>query len=447
MSTKMILILVFVVLCVIVAAMVLTGCVGKNDDQNWQVVQSLGGDVTIRDESGYYWKGFASVWTWPRAYIAAYNSVPYEGQRRDESIRVTFNDGGTAQISTMIRFSLPAGTDMRRKLHRDFSGQMQNVTMAVKAHLINCCKATAPLMSASEHQSARKAEYAQTVENMLRQGLFKMRKVEKELRDRTDTKGNPILVYATEVISDQHGMPIIAQASPMLEYGIEILQFSVTDTDYDPETRKQFAAKKESFLAAEKSKAQREQEVQERLMVVERGLRQRAEVEAEANKEKAKAIIEAEKKVELAEKTKQQAETKASMNLEVARIEKEEAETRANMQYEVSKIDAQSAIKQAEAIIALAEAEQRKIELAGAITEQQRVLAQIEAERDIEVARHLAQIKTPGIVFVGGSAGTTAGAESLKDTLMNMYLLKQMGAVDPIPIVVGNEPQSPADKP
>ena len=109
---------------------------------------------------------------------------------------------------------------------------------------------------------------------------------------------NPITVFATEIVNDTNNNPIIDQPSPLFEYGMGVLQFSIEGTKYDEETERQFAAKKKSFLAAEKSKAEREQEVQQRLMIIEKGLREKAEVEAEANKVKAKAIIEAQQKVE-----------------------------------------------------------------------------------------------------------------------------------------------------
>ena len=411
------------------------GGIGKNNDQNWQVIQSVGGAVVIRDKAGYYPKWFATVWTYPRYVEATYNDDASEGEKPKESIRATFNDGGTADVCTYVRISTPVLEDKRKEFHRQFSGNVQNATIAVRNHMINCIKAAAPLMSASENQSARKAEFAQVIENMLKTGLYKMNKIEKELKDRTDEKGNPITVYATEIIVDGDGNPIISQSSPLEEYGICVIQFSVTAIEYDEITREQFAAKKQSFLRAENSKAEREEMVQGRLMIIEKGLKDKAEVEATANKDKAKAIIEAEKKVELAEKAKQEAETQANMRLEVAKIAKMEAETKANQELEVAKVGAMAAEQEAKAIQILAIAQEEKIKKAGAITEKERVTLQIAADRDAQVASFLANVKTPQIVFNGGSE---AGGSNWKDTLMNLYLLKQMKALpsdDVVPVM------------
>jgi len=130
---------------------------------------------------------------------------------------------------------------------------------AVKAHATNCLKAIAPLMSGSEHQSARKAEFANIVERQLVKGLYEMKKVEKELKDRTDSEDKPITVFATEIVLNSDNIPVIAQQSPLVDkFKMTIEQFSVTSSDYDLETLQQFAEKKKAFLAAEKSKAERE---------------------------------------------------------------------------------------------------------------------------------------------------------------------------------------------
>lgn len=391
---------------------------GKNDDQNWQIKQSITGHVEIIDTPGWYVKMFATVWTYPRAIQKYFSKSSAEGGLRDESIRGTFNDGGMAYFSTQIRFQTPVTEELRRKAHRDFSGNEDNMIQSVRAHLVNCIKNTAPLMSASEHQSARKAEFTQIVHAQLEKGLYVMRKVEKELKDRTDENGKPITVYATEIVLDENGQPKISSASPLEEYGLRILQFSITGTDYDNETLAQFKAKKEAFLAAEKSKAEREAEVQERLMIVEKGEKEITEIKIEANKAKEKATIEAEQKVAVAEQ--------AAFEAEMA---KKKAETEAAQQVEVAKLKLEAAKLDAEAVVALADAEEKRIIKAGAFTEKDKGLAEIAAKRDAMVAAELSRIPVPGVVIGGGSSN--GSGDGTMGNLINMLLMKQSGILDP----------------
>ena len=412
------------VIFLVMLVIVLVGGFGRNDVSDWQIKQSVSGDIEVVNDPGYYLKMFASVWTYPRAYQAEYGTG--DSDSGDQTVRVTFNDGGTAQISSMMRFATPKTKDQQLEPHRDF-GSIENMASSCRAHLVNCLKASAPLMSSSEHQSARKAEFTQVVDDMLRKGIYQMRQVEVQLKDQVDEAGRPITVLATEIVRDeQTGLPLIAQVSPLEHYGFEVLQYSITATNYDAVTLKKFAAKKESYLRAEQSKADREAEVQERLMVIEKGLRELAQVEAEANKKMKTEVIDAERlstvaridaerKVTVAEQTKLEAETAASQKVAVAELELEEA-----------KLIAQTADEQAKAIIILASAEEEKILKAGAITEQEKVLAEIKADRDVRVAEMLAMVKVPQTLLMGGGNGS---AGNMQDALINLRLLQTTGII------------------
>jgi hypothetical protein len=420
--------LIIVALILIAMGAAWKGLLGKNDDQNFQVRQTVGGDMIIQDRGGYYGQFFNTIWTYPRVQEAFFSAdvSGKEGDATDDSVRVTFNDGGMANVSCFVRWQNPTAEDMRTALHRAFSGNAANIESAVRSALINVCKNTAPLMSASQHQSARKAEFAQLVEQQLRTGIYEMRRIERTFQDKTDENGKPITIEVTEIVKGENNMPVIAQESPLKKYGLIIQQFSITGTNYDEQTRKQFAAKKDAFLKAELSKSQKEEEVQKRLQVVEQGLREKAEMEAKMNVEKAQAVISAEKEKEVAEQQKLQAEVKAQQLLAVAEIEKKEAQ----VQLDKAKLDA-------EALIELAKAKQQQIELSGAITEQEQILAEIKAKRDISVAEHLANIKVPHNVITGGGSGDNGG--SMTSNLMNILLLKHAGILKDDPRISVDE--------
>lgn len=412
------------------------GLVGHNNMQDYQVYQSVSGNVSVIDKSGYYGKWFATVWTMPRSMQCYYSASPKEGSRADDSICVTFNDGGTAQISSFVKIRLPSDEAHRLLIHQDYASNKESIIDAVKAHLTNCVKSTGPMMSASENQASRKAEFNQVVEQQLSDGLFEMRRTEVELNDAAQLEaagvgpdGKPIMrekkakVAATEIVRDNKGKPIIVQESPLKRYGIEIIQFSVTETEYDPKTLEQFAAKKQSYLAAEQAKAQRQEEQSQRLMIIERGLRQVAETEAAANLEKKKATVAAQQEQEVAVIRKAEAVTKAQQKVEVALQDKQEAETLKS----IAQIKAERAELDKKAVISAAEAKAKEIEIAGGLSEKDRILATIKAERDAKVAAALAGVKTPAVVIVGNDKEGKGGG--LNENLMNLMLLRSTGVL------------------
>jgi|GEM_PF-1384199 len=401
------------------------GLFGKNEDTQFTVKQPIHpilGSIDVIDRGGYYLKNMATTWQWNKFEDMYFSREESEGGAKDESIRITFNDGGQADVSSYVRIQLPMEKEKRIEFNRQFSGNRDNIKSAIRSHLINCLKNTAPMMQSSEHQSARKTEFDQTVRDQLDNGLYSMAKEAVKQKDETDENGQEITIYVTNLVLDDNNQPVIAKESPIAQYGIVITQFSITGVEYDPKTRELFAAKKESSLAAEQSKAERIQETQQRLMVEEKGLREKAEIEAKANVEKAEAVIKAEKEKEMAE-------IEAQKKVSVEQQSLLEAQTRLEKELHIAEQELLIAQKVAEGVIVLATAEEEKIFRAGAITEQERILAEIAMERDIGIAQYLSQIKVPQVTIDGGSGvGTTSDTgEETMTKLINLKLLEGAG--------------------
>lgn len=453
--TKLKITLAAAVVLLAVLAVVLVTSFGTNEEQSWTFVQTLTGETKVVNTAGPYWKGFGSAWHYDRNMHIDFTKSGDFGSRsnQDDSVRVTFNDGGMAQVSSVIRLSLPSTTDQQREFHRQFGGNLHNVEQAVFAHLANCIKATGPVMSSTENQTSRKAEFAQLVEAQLNEGLYRMRRVERVLLDQVDKDGKPVSVLATEVVLGADGKPIVAQHSPLKALGLSVTQFSITEIEYDATTKKQFEAKKDSFLAAEQSKAQREAETQRRFMVIEQGNREKAEYEARANKEAAASRIEAERNRQVAEtkslQERQVAETRANQEkivattkaeqeklvaiteatklAEVAKLAKLKAETEGAQKVAVAELEFRAAELRAKAMKVIADAEAEQIAKAGKVTEKERLALEIQRDTQIGVAKELAQIAVPSVVVGGsGTAGSDAG---MIQHLLSVQMLQNMGVI------------------
>lgn len=395
---------------------------GNNTDQSWLVIQYPWGQVKVIDTAGWYLRCGSSYWSYPRNWQVEYD--------QEFSFKVVFNDGGSAIMTAMVRFASPLTVDGKRNFHQLFGGNEDAVESAVWAHLSDAMKSSGPVMSASEHQSSRRGEFTALVQDQMQKGLFEMKRVSRQLLDQFDDKGKAITVYATEVVFDEEtGMQKIARPSPLTDFGIVITQFSITDVTYDDQTQRQFAQKKEAFLSAEGSKAQREKEVQERLMVEERGRREKAESESIALRKKAEEVINAQREKEVAElkaqKEKIVAETNAAKELAVAEYAKQEAETKARQELECAKLAKERAQQDAESQIILASAREQALKLGGAISEKDLLLAEVERDKAIGVAHELAQIQVPQ--FIISSAGSE-GAD-INGAMINMLLMRQLGVL------------------
>ncbi len=115
---------------------------------------------------------------------------------------VTFNDYGTANVDTYIRLATPITDVDRIAFHQQFAGNMRAIKTSTGSYMTYCLKSTAPLMSSSENQSFRKAEFAHIVDGQLRNGKYKMKetildsgRVDKTGKITTDKKALEKLAY------------------------------------------------------------------------------------------------------------------------------------------------------------------------------------------------------------------------------------------------------------
>jgi len=120
---------------------------------------------------------------------------------------------------------------------------------------------------------------------------------------------------------------------------------------------------------------------------------------------------------------KLEAETVAEMALSVTTTQKLEAQVKLDM----AELDAK-------AIVVLAEAEKKRIELAGALTELEQ--AQIDAQVQMAdvVSANLAQIDVPMITMGGGGAGANGSAGGLDMNLVNLKMMVDSGVLEKLGI-------------
>lgn len=68
---------------VVFATIICTGGIGYNSTQNFQVIQSMGGDMSIQSQGGYYGKFFPKVWTYDKVRTIYFSSDREESKDND----------------------------------------------------------------------------------------------------------------------------------------------------------------------------------------------------------------------------------------------------------------------------------------------------------------------------------------------------------------------------
>lgn len=337
-----------------------------NNAGYYQIKQaSVTGEMTVVADPGTYLQAFGTITTYQISDVYYFSKTEGEGegQQNAEPIKVRFNDGGTAEISGMIKFRLPSDPEKRLALHRDFKRFESIKNDLMRQVVTEALMQTAPLMRAEDSYSTRRSEFTDIAESQIVTGIFET--VSKRFKEK-DADGNEFIVAEVNVSKNEKGEPIIRKDSPLKQYGIEVIQFVVKDIDFDQTIDALIAKKKEA----------------EQQKVVAQANAERAKQDAITAREQGAARI---------------AEEKANQE-----VEKIKEVTIAQKEFEVSKLARQKANEDAQADIvkgkALAEVNRLKVQAGLTPLEK----ATLDKETKIGIAAELAKVTLPTTMIIGG---------------------------------------------
>lgn len=400
------------------------GFFGQNDDQNWQVLQGVLGKMRIQTDAGYYQKRFASEYTYPKLRQVYFSDDVEEGGARDGSCKVIFKDKGRATFSSTVVYNTPYVLSADA-IDDDVKGLVEGPT----AGFHRLCKGD--IEKCDRLILARLKEYAIGTAEKL---------------NASDCAENQS-VYIDAV------RKLLQKDALLISKGVDIEELALSGFTFDTKTIEQFEKQQDAILASKSAEAKRIQfEMQKleteaeyaQLIAKEKGIADMVKMTqvTEAERDKELAEISAAKDVAVAALAKEKAETVAAQTLSVNKIEKEAALVVASKDLEVAEIAALAALEAKKATIAQAEGKEKAIELSGAITEKEEVLAKINAQRDVSVAQHLSQMAVPSTIFMGGS-GTSGSGQNYFGQLMGYGMAQQFGVIkanpDAMPIKITNK--------
>lgn len=348
------------------------GLVGTNNAGFYQVKQAaVTGTMTVIDNPGSYLRLFGDVTTYHISDMHYFSKSNLDGGAGAESdpIKVRFNDGGTAEISGAIKYRLPNDDSKRLRIHQDFKSYQALKHDLIRQTVAEAMMQTATLMKAEESYSSRRSEFTSLVEDQIKNGIYETtsREVKKQ-----DAEGNELVDHEVFVKRDERGQPIIRKVSPLVTYGIDVVQFTIKELDFDQTIEALIQKKKEA----------------EQQKVVARANAEKAQQDAITAKAQGDAKI---------------AEEKATQE-----VQKIKEVTIAQKQFEVSKLNRQQAEQDAQAAITKgkADAEVNKLKVAAGLTPLER--ATIDKETAIGVAAELAKVQFPGMMVLGGGGNGSA---------------------------------------
>jgi hypothetical protein len=307
-----------IIIIAVVATLVMA--FGINNAGHRTVVQYPTGTLYVKFTPGIYpqWFGTAEVYNDVITFDFDKTISEVDSSIDQTGISVRYQDGGTGTVYGKARFSLPADENTMLHMHKAFRSNRGVAQKLIKSITEEGMNLTAGLMSSEEAYAEKRSIYTQWASQQISKGKFQTRleqvKTIDEGTGKTVTKNIPMISYG------ENGLPIHLN-SDLVDYGITVNGFQITDWDFEPKTLQQIATKREATMAIITAIANAERAKQDAITSEEQGkanvmtakyqkevLKEQAIVDAQ--REKQVAVIAAEKRVEVARQQKLEAEQK-----------------------------------------------------------------------------------------------------------------------------------------
>ena len=372
----------------VLAIVILNVMFHKNNISQIQVIQNFTGSTEIRTKGGIYFKLFPTIWTYNKTNQVAFSYVKEESQDND-GVHVFFANKGQGDVSTQVTYNIVSEEDKVYKMHELAKGDDDVIDRRILATIREVTMREAGLITSSEAIEKRE-EFAETIR--------------KELLHNQD----------------------------YLAIGIDITQFTITNIDFDDLTIAAYKKAQEADLQKKTTESEKLNLQMQKEKTIAEYEKQTAESKGKAEVEKIKAITDAEREKELAE-------IKAQQEVQVANLVKEKAEIEANKLLEVAEIQKKEEQVKLEIIqiqsqqkVAEAEAKKKQIELAGDLTEKERLAMEIEKDVKISYAKYIAEglngMTLPKILMVNAGKPDSGNGTSISSfiDLLNIKLSKDL---------------------
>jgi hypothetical protein len=308
------------ILAVVIIVIFTTMGFGINDAGHRTVVQYPTGTLYVKFTPGIYikWFGSTKIYNDVITFDFDKSAASVDSSIDQKGISVRYQDGGTGTVFGKARFSLPSDEDTMLHLHKAFRSNRGVSQKLIKTVTEEGMNLTAGLMSSEEAYAEKRSIYTQWSSLQISKGKFqtKLEKIKTvdESTGKTVTKNIPVISYGED------GLPIHLN-SDLVDYGVSVNGYQITDWDFEPKTLQQIATKREATMAIITAIANAERAKQDAITSEEQGkanvmtakyqkevLKEQAVVDAQREKEV--AMIAAEKNVEVARQQKLEAEQK-----------------------------------------------------------------------------------------------------------------------------------------
>lgn len=324
-----------------------------------------------------------------------FSAATDQGNQEDQSIKVRFNDGAHGWISGSLSYELPIDDEATMTtIYRLYSSPDALEHQLIRTVVEKAVYLTGPLMSSKESYAEKRNDLIRYIDDQVIGGVYKT--TTKNVQDKDPITGQPRTFAVTEIVKNADGSFARQDESPITRFKIRISNLSINSLKYEDRVENQIVQQQNALQQVQIAQAQSKEAEQQALTASKQGEAKAMTAKWEQEVIKARAVTEAQQK------------------LEVARLQ-----AAAAAQYKIQ-----------QTLEGEGDAAKKRLVMSanGALTEKLEAWKFAQEKWAAAWAQNGAQI-TPYIVNGGGATGSSVGAASLENFLgiQNLRALKELG--------------------
>lgn len=334
-----------IVLVLAIMLLTFSGRIFENipSDRIVVIQDPIDGELHVYTTPGMVIQKFGKVTSYPKSFQFWFSSQTDQGDDRDQSIGVRFNDAGHATISGSSRCELPLDKGYMEELHMMYGSESSVKSELVRPAFENAIYMTGPLMSLMESTGSKRSLIKTYIEDQVQKGIYKTKSEEIKIKD--PISGDEKTVTSVKIIKDANGNPVRKSESTLQKFGIKVYNLSLNRIKYDEAVEEQIKNQQKAIMEVQIAMAEAKEAKQRAITEEQEGIARTAKAKWQQEELKMKKIVIAEEKLAIAKLTKQESIVIANQRLEVATLDSKTAEQR--KQENIKKGEGEAARKKA----------------------------------------------------------------------------------------------------
>lgn len=275
------------------------------DSTEEMVIQYPSGTLVAVTEPGWTMQWFGSVTKYPLRTQFSFSSALDQGDAKDNSVVLRFNDGGHANVSGVVSWEMPTDAEHLISIHRKFGSPKAIEQQIIRPTIESAAYTSGPLMSSTESAAEKRNLLLQYMQDQAKNGPYQTRTVTIKVAD--PLTGVEKTVNAAEIVVE-NGKPVREQQSAATMFSINLLPMTINQIKYDNDIEKQIVDRQKSIQGVQIAQANALKAEQDAITAAKQGEAKAAEAKWAQETIKAQKVTEAQQQLEVATLAAKQAE-------------------------------------------------------------------------------------------------------------------------------------------